>query len=708
MWWLVSAQGATVEAPVTGEQISFETSAQAEVEGAIAALSAGQYDEAARRLGALAEVSSGVELRYLEGLACLEGAWIRCAEQASRVGLARAPSHVGLTWLRGRVLLDLGRGDEALPLLDRAVAAADPVLRAAAYLDRGTLRLDRGEVVAANADLSAARAGAVAAGATALIARADAQLRLAESLMGRGSAADAVGRVGDALGRGDLSAARSALPAAPPSDPRSAVAFKIATALVRRAEGRTAEAASMLASAGATATERGLVREAAIAFGQLAVLHSTTGAWPVARDHVQDALRLVEGTSFRVLELSLRSVAARIAVRLGDLDGADRHAGVAQSLGKGVDDASGRAAASEAVGFAAAARGEVARATEAYDRAGQGFVSAGLWADAARVAVERVELVAASAPAELDRVRAEALALFVRAGDPLGAAHVALAEGLGLGRARDLDGALSAFARAGKVAGATGGPAAAQIERLAQENAAVAMVGLTGSDQALEVAKTHGMADLVARHQRFVRAKADYDQAFAMFEAGSWEAARRGFSASMTTLDELGESAMALRARRGRAWSEYNLSASLSPTQGLTVWPRLVEEGLFLNDPELRVRAMASAAMARGELGSSDAPRALRSAANEAERLGLRDVAGNCAASLADVEPELEVRAAAARRAYALRDGDQTGVYALYSVAVAAFNAGEGELAKELAELALPNSGELKPAVMEVLASIPR
>jgi hypothetical protein len=58
----------------------------------------------------------------------------------------------------------------------------------------------------------------------------------------------------------------------------------------------------------------------------------------------------------------------------------------------------------------------------------------------------------------------------------------------------------------------------------------------------------------------------------------------------------------------------------------------------------------------------------------------------------------------AARRAYALRDGDTVGVYAMYSAAVAAYEAQSFPLAAELATEALPRAdAKLAPAIREVL-----
>ena len=69
-------------------------------------------------------------------------------------------------------------------------------------------------------------------------------------------------------------------------------------------------------------------------------------------------------------------------------------------------------------------------------------------------------------------------------------------------------------------------------------------------------------------------------------------------------------------------------------------------------------------------------------------------------ARIAEVATSLEARASAARRALDLRGAqDAEAVYAMYSVAVDAYNDGDAELALALADEIAPNAGSLQEAV---------
>ncbi len=70
-------------------------------------------------------------------------------------------------------------------------------------------------------------------------------------------------------------------------------------------------------------------------------------------------------------------------------------------------------------------------------------------------------------------------------------------------------------------------------------------------------------------------------------------------------------------------------------------------------------------------------------------------------AELAERAADLDSRAAAARRASALTEGDPTGAYALYSVAVDAYNVGRYQLALDLVG-AISSPGQLADAVHAV------
>ena len=83
--------------------------------------------------------------------------------------------------------------------------------------------------------------------------------------------------------------------------------------------------------------------------------------------------------------------------------------------------------------------------------------------------------------------------------------------------------------------------------------------------------------------------------------------------------------------------------------------------------------------------------------------MGLRSLAGQCLASLVELEPAVPAKVAAARKAAVLRDSDRIGVYALYSAALAAYEAGSYDVAIEVATEALAKPADLGPSIREVL-----
>ena len=126
IWAALARAGVTVTLPGTDTEVVFETAATSEVEGAMADLSARKFDSAAKRFGALADASNNADLRYLQAMAAYEGGQMRLADLACTQGLTASPGHAPLLSLRGLVLGDLGRGDEALASLDKASATSGP------------------------------------------------------------------------------------------------------------------------------------------------------------------------------------------------------------------------------------------------------------------------------------------------------------------------------------------------------------------------------------------------------------------------------------------------------------------------------------------------------------------------------------------------------------------------------------------------------
>lgn len=688
--------------PASPAEITFATDADQAVTDALAALRRREFRSAGQQLRALAEAGDSARIRYLEAMAWYEAGEVSLASEAVALAARGYPDDPNLLSLRGLVLADQGRGTDALALLDRARAAAkDPHLLARIGLNRALVHLDRGELDAADADLAGARAQA--AGDAELVARVDASAAHLASLRGKGAPPDPLAQVGERLSRGDIVGAKAALAAS--TEPRQAIQAAIASGSIARAEGRFSDAAAILGDAASDAQAHGLVRERAAALAQLGVVHGANNRWDVARAVLDQAVSAVQGTSFRVLERACRIEAARAAVQAGALDAASRSLQAASALRAA--DAASDASAAEVEGLLAAKRGDRAAAGAGYDRAIAAHEGRRAWADAARVGTAAVQLAAAGDDrAAVERIRARTLAAFASAGDPLGPAHVGVAQGLGESERKDLPAAMKTFATAAKAAEAVGSERGKAVARIARENAAKTLAELTDDQAMIDQAKTWGLTDLVARYESYEKARKAYDAALVAYDAGRYDEAALGFDVSVRALESLGEHAYGTIARRGRAWAQFNAATAMTAVDGFPVWQNLVEEGAMLGDGELRVRAMGAAALAAQELGRPEAVVSLRAAGAEAEAMGLRSVAGGCRAAQVEVEPLLADKAAAARRAFALLDGGPDGVYALYSAAVAAYEGESYALAAELAQEALPRAdAKLAAAIREVLAA---
>lgn len=686
--------------PASPSEITFETEAAPAVRDALAALSRGAFANAGSQFRALADAGGGARLRYLEAMAWYEAGELALAAEALVLAAPDLPNDPNLLSLRGLVLADQGRGTDALLMLDRARAATtDPPTLARIALNQTLVHLDRGALDAAEATLAVARNKA--SGNADLLAQVEASAAHLAALRGQGPPPDPLAQVGERLAKGDVAGAKLLIPTS--SEPRVAIQAAIATGSVARAEGRFADAERLLAKAAGDAAAHGLVRERAAALAQLGVVHGANNRWDVGRAALHQAVETVQGTSFAVLERACRIELARAEAHLGNLDRASRSLLAAGALRAA--DAASDASAAEVEALVAAKRGDRAAAAAGYERAMNAHEARGAWMDAARVGTSAVELAASGADfGALDRVRARTLAAFRSAGDPLGPAHVGVAQGLGESTRKDLPAAMKTFSLAAKAAEAVGSERGKAVARIARENAAKTLAELTDDATMADQAKQWGLTELVAKYEAYERARSSYDEALAAYQAGRYEEAAQGFDVSVKALESLGEHAYGAVARRGRAWARFNAATRANAVDGYPIWQSLVEEGAMLGDGELRVRAMGAAALAAHELGRPEALRGLRAAATEAEGMGLRTVAGQCRAALAEAEPALADKVGAARRAFALLDGSAEGVYALYSVAVAAYEAESYALAIELASQALPRADDrLGPAIRQVL-----
>jgi len=706
LWLCLAVAGAvpTVEVP---EAITFEEDVRPEVEGALADLREGRFEAAARRFGALAEASRNADFRYLETMARYEGGDLRRAIRAAERGVADDPEHGPLLNLYGLVLSEVGRGEEALVALERADAKARRVgsvpLEARVALNEGLVWMDQGELGRAESACRKAARLAEQVGESGVLEQAAVNLSVVASIRGTASADDLVGRVADRLRRGDLVGARTLVPSSEDGGRREVIELRVARAAVARAEGRFDDAATDLQVALVKAREGGMVREVVRVLGELGTVHLFAHRDLLAREYLREALDTADGTHFKIQALDLRAQTGMVDTRLGLAESARTHLAAGRELARRVDHPIGVARLDELEAAIAAADGDIEAATVAYEAALSSLDKRGYWADSARVASSLVVLSSGRDADALARWTEEAIERFRRAGDPLGPAHVGIASGLGLAREGDVEGSLKAFVAAARVAEESGTERGQGVARVARDNAAEALRVLGHSARAVERAQELGLADAVAHHEAFAKAKSAWVEGMAAWDAGEWATARERFDTAFSGFREIGETGYAATARRGRAWALWNLTVGQSPMAALPFYEEIVQEAIQVDDPELRVHARAAQALSAMEIPQVDAEPLLRSAAEDAESIGMDLVASRCWAGLADLGDDLQARARAARRAQVLDPGGAASAYAMYSVAVDAYNADQHALALELSREVLPHSGDLRDAVTAVL-----
>ncbi|MEZ4239642.1 MAG: hypothetical protein R3F59_26510 [Myxococcota bacterium] len=649
--WLLAATPAAepVVTPATSFQITFDGTADDEIRGALDDLRQGAFDRAARRFGALVDAGGGIDLRTLQAVSLYEAGDVRLAESATAEALALAPDHAPLLSLKGLILADLGHGQEALAALNAAAAhaGADADLKARIGLNRALVHLDRGEPAPAQAAVDAARKATTD---PALRARLDDMAAQIAALRGE-AAPDALGQVGDALSRGDLAAARAALAADPATDRRSQLRRTIAEAAIARAEGRYAAAIEALAGAANDAAAHGLLREQAAAEAQLGETHGAANRPELALDALNRAVKRVAGTSLRVAERAYRVEAGRMALRADDPGAAKRQLDAAAAIPS--PDPAAAAALAELRGEIAARAGQTTAAAAAFAEAAAAFEARSAHMDAARVWVAAVELQAGTGDAgALAAARDRALAAFTAAGDPLGPAHVAVAEGLGLSRTDQLEAALKAFGRAVDAAEAAHAGRSEQIARVARERRQ-ARGRAVGQRRPARPGRRPGHRGPRQARPHLPRGPQGLRRRPRRLRGRPLRRSRPGLRRAVQGMDGIGERAYAMVARRGRAWARFNAAAGCR--RRLPVWQGLVEEGTLLGDAELRTRAMVAAALAaaearppRGHEVADGRRRARRPWAWPARRPVPRRPGR--------ILPKLDDKVAAARDAYRLRN----------------------------------------------------
>lgn len=700
-WWLALLCGAAWASGglVESGEMDLTGTADEAVAAARTALESRRFDEAASAWGAIADAGGGAPARVAQAVALYENGELRAARAAAEQALAKDPKNVAALNVLGLALVDSGAVEAGIAKLEAGKSLASGPWKARLLVNLGLALLDRGAGEPARAALTEAQG----------LTGGDARLNgaIADALAAVNGLAGKDQGVGPMLGRGDVKGARVQAEKATggAATRRDRVLAGIQLAAVERAEGNLDASVKRLEQAIREAREAGMVREVAIAMGNLGLAQTLAGRHPLAADALRSGAAQARDGGYRVVEVDLRCELGLALVNQGLVDEAEVEQRAAGALLAGMDYPQGVARQAELGGRIAALRGDTGTATKALSQAVTWHEGLGRWMDAARAATALAGALQPSDAASAQKWATRAEALFVKAGDALGPAHVAMARGLADARAKRLEPALAGFARAAEVAEKVGSGRGTAVARIARENAAQTLVMLGQSEDVARLAAQAGVADLLQRQVDLKAAFADYDAGLAAYDGGKWADARTRFQGARQAFDKLGEPGYAMRARRAAAWSVYNATVALPTAKAYPTWTQLVEETAKLEDPELFARTYAAAALGAHALAQGDPKDRLVECSRLAEAAGLREVSARCHGALAERDGELDERAKHARAAHALAAADTGTVYALYVVAVDAYNAGRNELALELGGLARPNAGSLAVSLDEVLAA---
>jgi tetratricopeptide (TPR) repeat protein len=565
----------------------------------------------------------------------------------------------------------------------------------------GLAQLDQGDAASARESLSRGKTLAEAAGDANTAAAAVQGLVAVDGLAGTDAG------VGAALAKGQLKDARARATTHVQSATltRDRIQAALDLAAVERAEGNLESAATRLQGAISEARRAGMMREVASGLGQLGLVYSLGGRMPIAADTLAAGVAEAAKGGYRVVEVDLRCELGITLVHLDRVDEAvDQQRATGVALAK-MSYPQGVARQAELGGEIATAQGDLATATSALSQAVSYHEQLGHPLDAARVATRLSAAWQGTDPAQADKWGKKALSLYASAGEKLGPAHLALARALADARAKKLSEALRGFATAAEAAEAVGGGRAQAIADVARQDAAQTLVMLGAGQDVAKLAADQGVTDLMAREESMKTAFTAYETGLTAYGAGRYTAARDAFVAARQSFDALGEPAYALRARRAAAWAQYNGAVAMPIAQAYPVYRAMLEESGKVEDPELQARVYGAVALGAVELKQGDPVGSLRGCADQAEKLGLVDLAARCHGALAERGTDLDERAREARTAASLDPANPSAVYALYSVAVDAYNAGRVDLAVALATLAKAHAGTLAGAIDELLAA---
>ena len=676
------------------------------VESAYDALSKGDWVLAAREFGSLVQGGGGDEARVLQGYALYQAGLLRDAERV----LEGVPS-LQATHLRGLVLVDRGQQAAGLALLRQVEAEAEGGLKASARLNLGRVLLDQGQNGAAKDSFQRALSMAEELGLPNLAedARRGLDAVSAQQQDNQGSAAagttSSLNALAAALRRGAMGAAAQHLEQleAQADTPRERVELNLAKGAFYRAQGSPDAAAEALMVCLLDARRAGLAWETAQALYGLGIAHSLAGRLDLAVSFLAEAEAEAQAGGFEASAVEIGLEIGLTALRLGRVEVAQGYLDRSTKALVGMDHPAAEARAAELQGALRGQAQDHAGATQAYMQALDWYQAKGSYADAARVCVG---LVRVSAGHDMDAAKEwgdRAVALHGQFSDPLGPAHVALAMGLGLAEAKQMDQALVQFATAAELGRASDRRQGAFIADTAERNAAQALAVLGASPEAAALAAAQGLEGVTAHHGALSTALQEYEQGIEAYRQGRYVDAQRRFESSGSRLEDLGESAYAAQAERALLWASYNVAVSLPPAESLVFWAEILADAQRLDEQELEVRAQAEQAVSLAQMGQPKADAALKKAAEKAESSGYPRVAARCYAQLSELPAPLAERVAWAERAFALQPSAKGSVYAMYGVAVDAYNADDLALARRLALAALPQAGDLKEPLQGVI-----
>lgn len=702
---ILAALAFALDAAVEVGEIEVADSARATVDEALAALRGGKFDEAATLYGSLAEAGGGAAARTAQAVALYEAGDLRAARVAAEDAARQAPRDSAALNVLGLVLVDSGRLAEGVARLEEAKKAARsagrPASEARAANNLALAHLDAGDPGRASKELDTAEALARDAGDPELTALATATRQGLAALGGTDAGVGGLlgkGATGEARKTGDAALARA-------TTRRDRLVATLDLAAVDRAEGRLDEAARKLADAATQAREAGLVREHAAALVNLGLVQSLAGRLGPAADTQRAAAKVAREGGYRVVEVDARCELGFALLADGLVDAAaDEHQGAGVVLAT-MSYPLGAARQAELGGIIAGRRGDLGTAKSALSQAAAYYAERGRNLDAARAATELAAALEAQEPSGAPAAARKAESYFAAAGDRLGPAHVKLARGLAAVRAGRLEDGLRGFAEAAAAAEAVGGGRGTTLARIARENAAASLVLLGHDADVAKLASDAGLADLVKRQESMVAASRLYDEGLGLYGTADFAGAEKKFSAAREGFEKLEEKEYALRARRSAAWSRYNVLVVAKAEASRSGWKAFVEEAAKVEDAELYARAYGAAVLADHDAKATGLDARLAECIRLATKADVNTVASRCHGAVAEAEGDLATRASHARDAFRLYPDGQAGVYALYAVAVDAYNAGDSALALQLATLARTRPGQLAAPLDEVIAA---